>query len=136
MKALNLLFILVILVSCQTVKKTTDENKLDEVIKAHFNGDVTTVVNTSETFFIIKQTNKTSEELPVNALNYSIYDVQKGTIVYTERKYNASVKWYNDLYVVIESRPGVKSLDEDIDNAMKHYYINVKTLEKLTQKPN
>jgi len=136
MKILNLIVILVLLTHCQIIKQTTDESKLDKVIEEHFDGNVTLVPNSSETFVIISQTNKPSMQVPVNALKFGVYDVQKETLVYSEQKYNATVVWYNDEYILIKSRPGMKSTDVDTDRAMKQYYINVKTLKKFTHLPN
>ncbi|MCU4157808.1 hypothetical protein J1N10_17665 [Carboxylicivirga sp. A043] len=136
MKILNLIVILLLVIGCQTVKKATDISPLDKAIAQHFDANVDTVTNTSGTFILILQTQEPTMQVPVNALKFGIYDIKKEAIVYTEQKYNARASWYNDEYISIKSRPGVKSTDDAINSAMEHCYINVKTLVKLTKLPN
>ena len=122
--------------SCQSLKKSNTNNYLKMAIEGYFDGEVDTVNNTTATFILITQKHKSSMQLPVNALKYGIYDTQKKKMVHIEEKYNAEVSWYNDEYILVKSRPGVKSTNKETDNSMKHYYINVNTLEKLTRIPN
>ncbi|WP_430815690.1 hypothetical protein [Carboxylicivirga sp. RSCT41] len=136
MKTLNLIIMLTLVVSCQSVKKTADASAFDKAIAEHFDGKVKKLSNTSGTFIIVTQTNETSMKLPGNALKFGIYDVKKEKLVYIEEKYNAHASWFNEEYILIKSQPGVKSTDPEVDNSMRQYYINAKTLERFTQLPN
>ncbi|WP_430812626.1 MULTISPECIES: hypothetical protein [unclassified Carboxylicivirga] len=135
MKLLKLTLLLVLTTHCQVAKKTMIDRNLHKAIEAHFEGAVNTTPNSTGSFVVVTQAKEPSMEVPVNALKFAIYDAQKQKIVYVEQKYNAQVSWYNNETLFVKSRPGVKSNDAETDRAMREYYINVKTLEKVTLPP-
>jgi len=134
MRVIYILFLLLI-ASCSGVKK--NETKfIDTFVLANFSEHAIIVSNSSETFALCYTIQKGTLMQPGNRLEYIIVDVAEGKIVFRETKFNASVKWYNDLYIKVDSSPEVQSKSDDVNRQMKVYYINVKTLNKLTDLPN
>ncbi len=134
---MRLIYILsvVLLVSCAGVKKNGTKS-INAFIFANFSEQAVIAPNSTEDFVLGYTIQKGTLMQPGNRLEYIIVDVAEGKIVFRETKFNASVKWYNDLYIKVDSSPEVRSKSDDVNRQMKVYYINVKTLNKLTDLPN
>jgi hypothetical protein len=118
------------------MKQSVNDQSMEQVAIDLFGKNVNVSFNQNKTFACFTLSKKPNMDNPVNALDFGIFNVQKHTLVYREQKYNAHVNWFNNSYVVVKSRPGVKSLDPEQDKAMRVYYINVETLKVTANKPN
>lgn len=136
MKVLSLICLALLFVQCQSIKQTTDEKSIEQIAQDVFGKNVNIKYNTEKTFAIFVTEKKPDMENPVNALEFGIFNMEKKALVYREQKYNARVGWYNNTHVVVNSRPGVKSLNPEEDKLMREYYINTQTLEKTSEQPN
>jgi len=127
---------MLIFVQCQTTKKNTVQTSIDDLAKELFGEGVRIEHNSDNSVALFTVSQETDLTMPGNALEFGIYDVNNKKLLYREQKYNAKVSWYNDKYIKVKSKPGVKSLDPEVDKKMRGYYINVLTLEKTTEEPN
>ncbi|TRX71127.1 hypothetical protein [Carboxylicivirga sp. M1479] len=135
MKLLNIGIVILLFVQCQSIKNNSDVNDIQEIAKGYFGEGVVVEFNDNKSFALFSLTNKKDNKMPVNALSFGIYNVDKQELVYKEQKNDAKVKWVDNENLEVRARPGVSSVDQSVNDRMKHYYINVRTLQTTT-KPN
>ena len=129
MKSTLALWVIVISISCNSVKVSSSQSVV-ELMKQHYGEDVQYQYNTNKTYLLCWKSRTSTFQQPGNGLDFGIIDVRLNKLVYQETKYNATIKWLNDSTVLVSSRPGVHSIDPEVNKAMHSYEINVSTLKK------
>lgn len=133
---MRILFVVCIsfLVGCVGIKKS-GSHSIESFVKSNFSEQAFIFLNSNQTYALCYRIQKATAMKPGNSLEYIIVDIRKREIVFREQKYNANVSWVDDVTIQVKSRPGVRSTDEQTNQRMALYYINVNTLEKSYEYP-
>ncbi|WP_439185598.1 hypothetical protein [Carboxylicivirga taeanensis] len=135
MRIIYFISLLFFLLGCNSLKHVSTSG-IESIAKERYGEAATIVYNVDSTYALVYEGHVPDMKIPVNALNYGIYDVKQSLLIYSEKKYNATVKWVDERYVEVHSSPGVQAKDELINQQMGHYFIDVYTQRKYLQLPN
>ena len=129
------LFLVVLLVSCQTIKPTQlpsaedhhDRSKLEALATEQFGMNYATKDNKKNDYVIVFQRSKKIEDL-ISDVQFFIFDKKAGVKLYQDKLEAGTVDWYSDYEVVAISR--IKN-GSDGTRTIHQYYYDVQKQEKI-----
>lgn len=101
---------------------------LNSIAKSKFENNYVLIYNPSKDFVICKKVNK--EEIPgYQLLNFFLFDLIKGKIIFEDRVPNGNIYWQSDHVVKIEEIPGI--IQKDVSVPIPGYKYDVNKRKKL-----
>lgn len=97
--------------------------------KEKYSGDINYLSNKERTFVICVKRNKTNSVTPHSTINFFVYDIRSGNIIYEEERISAEVGWKDNTGVQVSIIPEI--INEDDPPNKNDFIFDVKLKKKI-----